>query len=381
MTAGGSSNDGSSQYYIKSLYSKYQKVDDRIISEYISSIPEGLSDAVKMINEQLIPVKGDDVLSNRKKLIKYISTFHNRAGTDFSMISRAVENLLDPSTQILISIHQPNLFPYSGVFKKIVLLQTIKSILERHHGDSSFKFINLFLVVDHDFMDDVWIRVAQLPSIRHSNGILELRIPIKERDRWKLVRNMEVPPRAVVEMWRDQVVSWIKNGSSSLGFDKNERLTLFENFGEFWREVDASYDRSISYADLNSFIMSRLVNKIWGYDTLFVRLSEISQVFENGLNFLFKNSRKYSEILSESDRMFRQSGVNTRVSPNTYLNAPVWLHCRCGSKASVKFNQVGDGDLELAGDCISCKKGLSVKLDKSCSQGIPNNILNQLSPR
>ena len=70
-------------------------------------------------------------------------------------------NIQDPSAQILISIHQPNLFAYGGVFKKIVLLQTIKSMLQQGNDPSTTRFINLFLIVDHDFMDDVWIRVAQ----------------------------------------------------------------------------------------------------------------------------------------------------------------------------------------------------------------------------
>ena len=189
-------------------------------------------------------------------------------------------NMQDPAAQILVSIHQPNLFAYGGVFKKVVLLQTIKSILEKGNdvSNTNTRFINLFLIVDHDFMDDVWIRVAQLPSVRHSDGILELRMPITASNRWKLVQNMEVPPLTIVDHWRKQVVSWMKNGSLSLGLGKNERRALFENLEQFWNEVDESYNRAKSYADLNSFIMSRVVNKIWGYDTLFVRLSDISEV-------------------------------------------------------------------------------------------------------
>ena len=147
---------------------------------------------------------------------------------DFPAVEQNRMNMQTPSAQILVSIHQPNLFAYGGVFKKIILLQTIKSMLEKGNGatNTNTRFINLFLIVDHDFMDDVWIRVAQLPSVRHSDGILELRMPITASNRWKLVRNMEVPPVAIVEHWRKQVASWIKNGSLTLGLEKNERLAL-----------------------------------------------------------------------------------------------------------------------------------------------------------
>ena len=312
---------------IRSLFSQYERVNNPILSEYISSIPESLSDAVKRVREQLTVTNNENILSNRRKLAKHIAAFHGQAGTDFPAVDQNRMNMQTPSAQILVSIHQPNLFAYGGVFKKIILLQTIKSMLEKGNDatDTNTRFINLFLIVDHDFMDDVWIRVAQLPSVRHSDGILELRMPITASNRWKLVRNMEVPSVTIVDHWRKQVASWIKNGAVSLGLEKNERLVLFENLEQFWKEVDESYNRARSYADLNSFIMSRVVNKLWGYDTLFVRLSDISEVFEGGFNFLLNNFRKYSRILSESDMMFLRNGINTGVSQSTYLNAPVWL--------------------------------------------------------
>ena len=366
---------------IRSLFSQYERVNNPILSEYISSIPESLSDAVKRVREQLTVTNIENILSNRRKLAKHIAAFHEQAGTDFPAVDKNRMNMQTPSAQILVSIHQPNLFAYGGVFKKIILLQTIKSMLEKGNDttETNTRFINLFLIVDHDFMDDVWIRVAQLPSVRHSDGILELRMPITDSNRWKLVRNMEVPSVTIVEHWRKQVASWIKNGALSLGLEKNERLALFENLEQFWKEVDESYNRARSYADLNSFIISRVVNKLWGYDTLFVRLSDISEVFEGGFNFLLNNFRKYSRILSESDMMFLRNGINTGVSQSTYLNAPVWLHCKCGSKASVKLNEVESGIFDLSGTCISCKRPLTVRLNGSHT--IPGGTLNELSPR
>lgn len=369
---------------IRSLFSQYEGVDNPILSDYISSIPERLSDAVIRVREQLTVTNTENVLSNRRKLAKHIAAFHSQAGTDFPAVEQSRIDIQDPSAQILVSIHQPNLFAYGGVFKKIVLLQTIKSMLEKKAtgvSNTSTKFINLFLLVDHDFMDDVWIRVAQLPSVRHSDGILELRMPITASNRWKLVRNMEVPPMEIVDHWRKQVTSWIKNASLALDLGKNERIRLFENLEQFWMEVDESYNRARSYADLNSFIMSRIVNKIWGYDTLFVRLSDISEVFEGGFRFLLNNFRKYSGILSESDVMFLRNGINTGVSQSTYLNAPVWLHCKCGSKASVKMNEIESGIFDLSGTCMSCKRPLTLRLNGSDSCRIPSSTLNELSPR
>ena len=66
-------------------------------------------------------------------------------------VTNKLRLLTDPKTQIFVSIHQPNLFAYGGVFKKIVLLQTLMRAVEERKPPN--KFVNLFLIVDHDFMD------------------------------------------------------------------------------------------------------------------------------------------------------------------------------------------------------------------------------------
>ena len=92
------------------------------------------------------------------------------------------------------------------------------------------------------------------------------------------------------------MTSWIRNSDSSLFPVKEEKSQLFKNLDEMWDQVAESYSRCKSYADFNSFIISRLVNTIWGYDTLFVRLSDIPEVFEDGFKFLISNYKKYALV-------------------------------------------------------------------------------------
>ncbi|HYA83305.1 MAG TPA: hypothetical protein VEH06_07640, partial [Candidatus Bathyarchaeia archaeon] len=169
---------------VRSLFSKYKNVGETTISDYISSIPENLSEAVDDILKHKVEAANDFVLNNRYKLQILIKNFHRDAGTVTAGVTDKLKLLIDPKTQIFVSIHQPNLFAYGGVFKKIVLLQTLMRKVEQH--DSINKFVNFFLIVDHDFMDDTYIRLAELPSIRHSSGKLELRMPVSESKRWQL---------------------------------------------------------------------------------------------------------------------------------------------------------------------------------------------------
>src|ERR671938_2145293 len=115
------------------------------------------------------------------------------------------------------------------------------------------------------------------------------------------------------------------------------QLRLIDNFNQFWNEVELSYQKAKSYSDFNSFLMSQIVNRVWGYDTLFVRLTDISSVFEDGFRYLISNFNVYSDALRKAEGMFLRHGIDTGVSSSSYLNAPVWVHCKCGSKAPVKI--------------------------------------------
>jgi hypothetical protein len=362
---------------VRSLLSKYENVGEPVISDYISSIPENLSDAV----DKILPytqAANDFVLNNRCKLQIFIDKFHREAGTMTAGVTNKLSLLTDPKTQIFVSIHQPNLFAYGGVFKKIVLLQTLMRAVEERHSHS--KIVNFFLIVDHDFMDDTYIRLAELPSIRHSDGRLELRMPVSESKRWQLVCNMPLPGRTIVDRWRMQIFSWVRNSFSSK-YSKSDKSMILNNFEHFWRKVEESYSRSKSYSDFNSFLMSHLVNAEWGYDTLFVRLSEISTVFEGGFKYLISNFMKYSDVLNKAENMFLRCGIDTGVSPSSYLNAPLWLHCRCGSKASARLYMDQQDQISLAGTCISCKEALEVNLGNRNEMTISKDMFQGLSPR
>jgi hypothetical protein len=434
----------------KSLFSKYERVKDPIVSQFISSIPDSFPDAIdrmlEIINNNTSsysppPPVNDSILNNRVKLQKAISKFHSEAGTMTKAVSNSIVLLKDPSTKLFVSIHQPNLFAYSGVFKKIVVLQTLKNEVEKKEKEkqqheegggekmeqmgagwrgeeegkdlTSKKIVNLFLIVDHDFMDG-WIRLALLPSVKHSLGRLELRLPVSTSEKWQMASNMPVPGQTVLNYWRKQITSWIrKNSASSLISSASNKSYIRDNFEQFWQEVELSCSKAKSYSDFNSFLMSQIVNRVWGYDTLFVRLTEMSSVFADGFGYLISNFNRYSDALRKAESMFLRHGVDTGVSASSYLNAPVWLHCKCGGKASVKIYEkelliqqqeqrrsgvVEERDLPLQqqkeekkvqkqiilkGTCLSCKSDLQINLgNKHTLERLKEeHVLHQLSPR
>jgi hypothetical protein len=377
------------------LFSKYPSLNHLVISDFTYSIPNNFSDAVTRTLYTSNSIN-DDVLSNRIKLKKFIEKFHTEAGTINADIYKTIELLTDPSTKIFVSAHQPNLFPYGGVFKKIVLLQTLKNAIMEKQAQLK-NIINLFLVVDSDFLDETWIRIAQLPSVKHKSGILELRLPVSKSERWQMACTIPIPKRTILEYWRKQITSWIAD-SSALGVttSRYNKSNLLSNFEEFWQQVELAYSKAKSYADFNSFLMSQIVNKVWGYDTLFVRLTDISPVFEDGFKYLISNFKAYSDSLRKAEDLFLSNDIDTGISSSSYINAPLWVHCnKCGSKASVNINkkqmeQGGEIDkstqpefVTLDGNCTSCKRHLQVNLGKKGELELlkQKEVIYQLSPR
>jgi hypothetical protein len=390
-----SSISGQSSTDVKSSFSKYERVNNPIVSEFISSIPTSFVDIVNRMSHMYTYNNyraNDFTLNNRIKLQKFIRKFHLDADTMTDNVNKKIALLNDPRTKLFVSIHQPNLFAYSGVFKKIVLLQAVKDLIEKQEEEKNpnKKIVNFFLIVDHDFVEDMWIRIAQLPSIKHSLGRLELRLPVSDSKRWQMVCNIPPPGRTVLDQWKKQIMSWIKKNSSSYAISSPSiKLRLIDNFNQFWNEVELSYRKARSYSDFNSFLMSQIVNKVWGYDTLFVRLTDVSSVFEDGFKYLISNFNVYSDALRKAEGMFLRRGIDTGVSSSSYLNAPVWVHCKCGSKAPVKIydRQAFGGGIQgqeilLKGICISCKNDICVNLGKKYAMDLlKEEVIHRLSPR
>jgi len=375
-------NSGIVYPQVRSLFSKYENVDNHALSSFISSVPNFFSEAVKIMQSPAITrdpnyLSSEFNLNNKLKLRKAVSNFHRGANTLTLKVIDAIEILTDPSTQIFVSTHQPNLFAYGGIFKKIVLLQTLKYTLE--NVDRNQRIINLFIIIDHDFMDETWIRVAQLPSIRHNSGILDLRFPVSKSKKWILVCNMPLPGRMILDKWKGQIMSSTRSFQSNNKFNKSD---LLSNLDYLWSIVEEAYSNAKSYSEFNSFIVSNLVNKVMDYDTLFVRLTDMSSVFEDGFQYLISNFNRYSKVLENARNVFLEFGVDDAgISSNSHLHVPLWLHCKCGSKASIRICHGSDSRISLRGACMSCKKDVGIVLENNGTRNIPNDILHGLTPK
>jgi hypothetical protein len=354
---------------IGSLFPKAELFNQPEVLDFMNSLPQTFAEAENSLSLNRRYVN-DNILQNRIKLAPFIRKFHSEAGTLHDGIEDQLAPLSDPATQLFVSTHQPNLFAYGGVFKKVVLLETLKKAIENHEDR---RIINLFVIVDHDFIEEVWVRRAQLPSFHHLSGLLQLRFSVNHSNKWQMVCNVPRPPERTLYNWKREIRSWIKKSS----FSPSQQKKMVDNFNQFWKEVEIAYSKARSYSDFNSFLMSRIINSTWGYNTLFVRLSEISQVLINGFEFLLSNLSIYADVLRRTEQTLASQGIRSGVSSTSYRTAPIWLHCKCGSKAPVFLSE----ERKLAkGLCMSCKKELTLDLADPDNPDL-SKFINYISPR
>jgi hypothetical protein len=283
-----------------------------------------------------------------------------------------------------MTAHQPNFFAYSGVLRKATLNFVLAKKLE---AALKIPVVSFFGIADQDFTDDRWVRSCELPAVQRSGGRLSIEVKLPE----KLMLNKVPKPscdmlstwKSIVEKWLNDAIMSIDRLSKQLGVNKLCSVScvtkLNENFGSFWKITEDCWERSKTYSDFNSFLMSRIVSDAWGYDTVFARFSECQQAFAEDFSFLLSRFNDYSRLLEEAMTMPHAAGINGGVSSQEPFLAPFWYHCHCGSKVKL-FLEEKEGSLIGKGDCMRCGEHYLLNLgDKDNPETI--SIASQISAR
>jgi hypothetical protein len=242
--------------------------------------------------------------------------------------------------------------------RKITLISVLAKELEKR---LNLPVVNFFGVADQDFTDDRWVKSSLLPAVLRRDGLLSIHIKLPEK---VLLNSVSKPSRSLLDTWKVQIKQWTNDTVASVErLSKSYGLStptsckdvLGANFGSFWSIVEDCYERSKSYSDFNAFVMSKIVNDVWGYDTLFSRFSECQQVFADEIRFLLSHYSDYSGFLAEAHRLLSVQGISSGVSADESMLIPFWYHCDCGSKVRL-FASQRDGSLFGCGDCEGCSR-------------------------
>jgi len=339
---------------LKDDFVRLAEENDSLFSFSYENVEKLTEVCVCFYRKLLLRKSFSDFSERRSQLAKYVRKFHGDAGTLTPRIGEAIKNLENDSCLLLMTAHQPNLFPYSGVLRKA----TLNHVLAKKLSESlEVPVVSFFGVADQDFTDDRWVKSALLPDVDRRDGLLELRFDMPER---LVLNRVAKPSRIILNNWRNEIENWIDRKLSSIKRDCASLELQFsynadhtESFKNFWALVEKAYEQAETYSDFNAFIISRIINDVWGYDTLFSRFSECQKLFEREYSHLLKRFDKYSRYVKEATEFNPNS--NRGVYKDELNTLPFWYHCSCGSKAKLKVEQ-RDVSIIGKGSCIRCGK-------------------------
>jgi len=302
-----------------------------------------------------------EILENRKKIKRYIEKFHSEAGTLTSKVSDKID-LLDKEKNypVLMAAHQPNFIPYGGVVRKATLLHVLDKELKELTSNPNIEF---FGIADQDISQSWrWQRESQLPSIRKKNGYLSLFYDFPEEYDNKLFCSVPKPSKEDVDGWKEDIENWINEEINKIEKVNNNKISygqkrqLYENFDRFTDLLDSAYKHSTNFADFNAFLLSEIVNKKWGYDTLFTRFSECQQIFEHEFAFLLYHYKDFYNSLNKTKLEIEGKTAEKM--------APFWYHCDCNGKISLSVYDENEKQISVGGKCPECKEYVEFEFDR-----------------
>lgn len=324
-------------------------------------------------------VKDSSVFERRRQLLSLIRSFHQECETLTPQVVEAIRRFEGKSCLVLMTAHQPNLFAYSGVFRKATLNHVLAEKLSKL---LNLPVVCLFGIADHDFSDDRWVRSALLPDVERRGGLLELRISLPDK---MILNGIEKPPKRVLSGWEKKIGEWferkldsIEEFCESVGveFDKND-ANIRDNFDGFWRIVEDAYEKAKTYSDFNAFLISKIVNSSWEYGTLFFRFSESPQIFKREFESLLSNFQEYSRYVKEATS--REGMQKGGVYPSEFDTLPFWYACDCGSKARLQAEYRGEALIGV-GKCVRCGQEFQITFASRKNPDI-SKVLSRISYR
>jgi len=351
-----------------------------------ASIGELLEACVSFHRQRKSEASVERARERRTELASFARLFHDECGTLTPSVQRRMEDLENGNCIVLMTAHQPNFFAYSGVLRKatlnFVLAKKLESVLK-------VPVTSFFGIADQDFTDDRWVRSCELPAVQRSGGLLSVEVKLPEKF---MLNKVPKPSRDLLLEWKSELEKWLNEAVGSVGrFCRKLGLQescpgstvsmLHENLSSFWKTAEDCWTRSRTYSDFNGFLMSRIVNDAWGYDTVFARFSECQQAFADDFCFLLSRFEDYSRLLREAKEMRSRfgEGLTSGVSDQESYLAPFWYHCSCGSKAKL-FLEEKDGSLLGSGNCVRCQEHYELDFGhKDCPDIL--GIASQISAR
>ncbi len=308
----------------------------------------------------------EHIMETRSKIVQFSKTYLNKISPDMAPQMR--ENILemmdtiehsDPSeTIVLMSAHQPNLFAYSGVLRKIALLKAVEKYMKNNVEHK--KIICFYGFADHDFVNNKWVRSAEMPAPLNREGLLRFNVKLTDNELFMPTNKVNKPSIEKLESWQSQTKEWMSRNcslamkySKSFGKDTGKNISEIakNNFEEYWAYVEQAHGRATNLAEFSSFLLSAVVNNVLDTPVIFANFSDCYTIFGKEYEWLLANVSEYSSTIEANEKILQSNGIDSGLSADITELLPVWIKCTCGSKS-----KLSNTSTKFYAKCMHCAK-------------------------
>lgn len=264
-------------------------------------------------------------VKNLKKVAEISKDFHRKAKIPTKKVKICKDSV------VLESGHQPNFFPYAGVWRKVFLLDYISKRLT----DIEKNPIPIFGLFDFNLCTTKLLFQNRVPAV-NKNGFIT--IGLKRPSGSKMWLRFDVIEKPSEKEW-ESVIRKIEEIYKDC--DKDTMKVIIE---EMWK----SYELGETLSDVNAIMFSRFCN-IFGFDVLFFKYSDIQRIglFLDKWESIVSKLKEFNGIHNEIVKRKKLEKDLGLIEENS---APFWYHCECGAKVQMYYK---DG---FFGTCPICKK-------------------------
>lgn len=295
---------------------------------------------------------------NMRNLIEISRTFRSGA-----RISVTPQDSIETDTIVLESGHQPNFLPYSGVWKKAFVLDSIRKELSVGGNNA----IAIFGFSDHTLSTAPYLYQNQIPAYK-KQGKEKIGFKISEQDRWKCFNYLKKPDEEHFTREMEKIKRSYLESFRYLNIDVD---ILKHRMDDILELLFRSYHLAESFADFNAFCFSGICAEVFDLQLNFFRYSD---VWDSGL--LMNECKK---ILSKPE--IYNAKLTAAINKNGLMLPPVkedslpfWYHCDCGGKIHLSAGNSS----KIRGTCPVCKKEYTLSFGPNLDS--LGNYYSRMSP-
>lgn len=277
--------------------------------------------------------------NNNEVLLSLSRSFHKLAHIPF------YENVNFPDKDVIIleSGHQPNFLPYSGVFKKVFLLDLLVKTQEEFQ-----KVIPFFGFADQNLTTAPFLYSNQLPS-QKKEGFEKIGFKVLKHNKYRCFNSLSKPSEQEWEKEMNRIQNFFESGHVK----KLSNSAIHERLSELMEILFKSYELSNNFAELNAIIFSKICSDILHFKVNFFLYSDVqkSKLFIDEWRNILENIIIFNKIYNNTIKEY-----NLPIPLVDQYHVPFWFHCSCGGKVLLNIHEKH----EVEGKCPVCGNDINI---------------------